>query len=741
MENSPYWEMIDDGDDGGIDLKTYITIIRKRWGLILSVVCFVLLVTVVVTYTTTPIYTSSSQVLIERNYGKSALESNYYRYEPDFLDTQSEIIKSQNVALKVVRHLQLATKYRQYFFNQSDDELTLFGIARKKITDLVQMAISLVSGNGREQNKGDRSGGIIPVEPKSDEEIIASIIRSGLSVTPLKNTKIVTISFRSRNPAIAKIVVDAVVKAYMDEMLDIKLSTSSYSLKWMTEKAAEERDKLERSERQLQKFMRENDLVTVENRLTILPQKLSEFGSQLSKAETEKNELQDLLEQIGSAGNDIEQLEKIPQFAQDTVLKNIRERIYKANQNIQELSKKYGRKHPVMIRARDELRILKQEKRFEIDRVVSTIKNSYELAVSKEKSLKKLLETTKREMLNLNEKFMQYSIMKRDVDSNRVLYDTLQTSIKKQGVTEQSQSVNIWVIKKAALPVVPSKPNKKYNLIVGLIIGICGGLGLAFLVDYLDNTINSVRQIEDKFGLTVLGSIEELKGKDKNIDTYILYNPLSPIAESYRLIRSALLLSKADHPPRVILITSMNKSEGKTATVTNLARMLAKGKKNVLVVDCDLRRPRMHSLLGMPNDLGLSSYLTGNTEECPLLQVKDEGFCLIPAGPVPPDPSELLGSRKMKKLLEVMAEKYDFLLLDSPPVGAVTDSLTLSQYVDGSILVVKAGSTTLEMFESGVKKMRDINAHILGVVLNGLKMEEKDSYQYGYSSYYASDDD
>ncbi|BCL60130.1 hypothetical protein DGMP_08230 [Desulfomarina profundi] len=288
MENSPYWEMIDDGDDGGIDFKTYIGIIRKRWGLILSVVCFVLLVTIVVTYTTTPIYTSSSQVLIERNYGKSALESNYYRYEPDFLDTQSEIIKSENVALKVVRHLQLATKYQHYFFNQSTDEQSFIGIVKKKITDLVQMGISLVSGNGREQNKGDRSGGIIPVEPKSDEEIIASIIRSGLSVTPLKNTKIVTISFRSRNPAIAKIVVDAVVKAYMDEMLDIKLSTSSYSLKWMTEKAAEERDKLERSERQLQKFMRENDLVTVENRLTILPRNFLNSAASFRKRRRKK---------------------------------------------------------------------------------------------------------------------------------------------------------------------------------------------------------------------------------------------------------------------------------------------------------------------------------------------------------------------------------------------------------------------------------------------------------------------
>ncbi|MBW2683953.1 MAG: polysaccharide biosynthesis tyrosine autokinase, partial [Deltaproteobacteria bacterium] len=451
--------------------------------------------------------------------------------------------------------------------------------------------------------------------------------------------------------------------------------------------------------------------------------------------------LQDLLDQVRLAENDTERLEKIPLFASDTVLKNIRERLYKANQNIQELSKKYGRKHPVMIRAKDELRIFKEERRFEIDRIVSSIENSYGLAASKEENLYELLGTTKSEMLDLNEKFMQYSMMKRSVDSNRVLYDTLQTSIKEQGVTEQTQTVNIWVIKKAALPLSPSKPNKKRNLLLGFILGLFSGVGLAFFIEYLDNTLNNGRQIEEKFGLTVLGSIEELKGKGQNIDTYVRDNLLSPLAESYRLIRSALLLSTADQPPKVVLITSMSSAEGKTSTVINLARMLAQDSKNVLVIDCDLRRPRLHSMLGISNDKGLSVYLAGNIDECTLLKSPGEEFSLVPAGPIPPDPAELLGSSRMKMLLEEVTPKFDFVLLDSPPVGAVTDSLTLSRYADGTILVVKAGSTTVEMLEGGVKKMGDINARILGVVLNRVKRLEQDSYQYGYEAYYDRDYD
>lgn len=739
MQSNNSFSTVNDIPNSGIDIKRYIKIVKRRWPVIISIAIVVFLISIVITYTTTPIYTASSQVLLERNRGKSGLESSYWYYEPDFLDTQSEIIRSENVAKKVVENLALDTKYRHYFLSDINKTDGWFTLLKKSVRDKLQFVADFFSEPVSSDQTEKKAR--IDFAPKTDSEIITQIIRGGLSVSPVVNTKIVNISYQAKDPAMAKLVADAVVKAYMDEMLDIKISTSSYSLKWMTAKAAEEREKLERSERELQAFMRENDLVTVENKLTILPQKLSEFGSQSTKAQAEKKELQDLLGQINSAKGDLEALEEIPIFAADEVLKTIRERIYKTNQKIQELSKKYGYKHPVMIKAKDELRILKEEKRYEIDRIVSTIENSLELAVSKQKNFQDLLAETKEETLTLNEKFMQYSIMKREVDSNRVLYDTLQSSIKQQGVTEQSQSVNIWVIKKAGLPGAPSTPNKRMNLIVGLFLGGIISMAIAFLLEFLDNTLNTVQQIEERFGLTVLGSIVNLDGKGKDIDSHVLYNPLSPLAESYRLIRSALLLSSADQPPKTTLITSMSKSEGKTVTITNLARMLAQGKKNVLIIDCDLRRPRMHSLLDMPNDTGLSSYLAGNTDECLILPVPDEEITLIPSGPIPPDPSELLGSEKMGTLIKDMEEQFDFVLLDSPPIGAVTDSITLSQYVDGTILVVKAGSTTSEMFESGVRKMHDINARILGVVLNRVKIADQSAYQYGYTTYYAKDND
>ncbi len=733
-------EVSEDYGSSDIDLRDYYRIVRKRWIIIASVFTVILLISIISTYITEPLYTSSSQVLIERNRGKSGLESTYYYYEPNFLDTQAAIITSENVARKVVDNLKIVSRYRHHFLGKKDGNVSIVGSLKKWVKGFVKPVMSFLQSP---EQGSDISGQDVPLTyaPKTDDQIITEMIQAGLRVTPIKNTKIVEISYVNKDPGIAKLVADAVVQAYMDEMLDIKLSTSSYSLKWMTAKAAEERDKLEKSERELQQFMRDNDLVTVENRLTILPQKLSEFSSQLSKAEAKKKELQDLLEQINATKNNSESLEKLPVFASEDVLKAIRARIYKVNQNIQELSKKYGAKHPVMIRAKDELRIIKEEKRFEINRIVSTIRNSYELAVSKQRSLQELLSKTKAETLNLNEKFMQYSIMKREVDSNRVLYDTLQAGIKQQGVTKQSQSVNIWVIKKATLPEAPSVPNKKKNLLLGIILGLFSGVGLALLIEYLDNTISTVQEIQENYGLTVLGAIEELQSKEESIDSYVLSRPLSPMAESYRLIRSALLLSSAAHPPKITLITSMNKSEGKTVTATNLARMLTQGGKKVLIIDCDLRRPRMHSLLRVRNNVGLSSYLAGEAERCSVVNIAKENISLIPSGPVPPDPAELRGSPRMEKLLEYMSSEYDFIVLDSPPIASVTDSLTLSQYVDGIILVVKAGGTTKETFESGLKILHDIHARIIGVVLNGVKTYGHGAYQYGYSKYYAKDDD
>jgi len=729
---------IQDLQEQEIHLRDYIRVISKRKTTVLTFLILTFLTVIITTYTATPIYTASSQVLIERNHGSSAIERGnaYIRWDPDFLTTQFEIIRSTNVARRVVEQLKLDTKYRHYFFTEQKEGLFSFlSTFKEGIKDFIKGLISSDTAEEEIDSVGN-NGLLIASEPKTDADTIASIIRGNLSIKPVANTKTVIISYSDKNPAMAHLIANAIIMAYTDEILEIKLASNSYSLQWMTSKAGEERKKLEESELALQKYMRDNDLVTVENKLAVYPQKLSEFSSQLSKAQAERKEYESLNAQIKNLGEDYKNIETISVFAKNTALQNLREKVFTAEQKIKDLSKKYGYKHPIMINAKAEHAMLIKEKKFEINRIIESTRNAYKLAQSREANLKQLLTSTKSEMLNINERFTQYSIMKREVEMNRVLYDALSSSIKTANVTEQSQDVKIWVVRQADLPEAPSKPNKKRSLALGLILGLFGGIGLAFFIEYLDNTVKDGKDIEQRFGLTVLGSVEEIQDKNDNIETFLLKQPLSPLAENYRMIRSALLLSSPDHPPRSILITSMSPKEGKTCTTCNLARVLSQNDNKVLIIDCDMRRPRTHSLFNLPNSKGLSNYLAGYTDKGLIKQIPDEQIALITSGPIPPNPAELLQSNKMQLLMKEMLKIYDFVLLDSPPVQRVTDSLTLGTFVDGVVVITRSGKTTYDMLESGLKKMHDLHIPILGIVLNGLIKSKKDSGYYGYYEYY-----
>ena len=719
-------------------LRDYLSILLNRKGLIVTIAALCFLFTVLSTFSKTPIYTATTKVLIEKNLTGGNLEGlrMYMFYDPEFMATQFELIRSYHVAHRVVEALSLDTRHKDAFFHSSRFSFSPSGLFNK----LFSFFINTNETSPGTVSEGASSGATSHLQTaKTDADRIAIMIQAGLTVAPVKDTKIVRISYSHEDPAIAAMVANAVVQAYIDETLDMKTSLTRYSLHWMTGKAEEERKKLESSEKALQKYMRDNDIVTVENKLAIYPQKLSQFSSELSSAQAKVKELEAIYHQIEKAGNKSSLIETIPLFAGNDVLQNLRERIYAAEQNIRELSKKFGYKHPTIIQAKAEKKLLLKEKKAELTRIIDSTKNAYELARTRITDLRQLIATTKNEIQDMNDRFIQYTIMKREVELNRSVYDALATSIKKENVTAQSQDIKIWVTAKAQPPRTPSRPNKKKALFQGLIFGLFAGVSFAFFLEYLDNTVKSERKIEERYNLSVLGSVEDLTDKNRSIETYIQENPLSPIAESYRLIRSGLLLSSPDHPPRTILVTSMMQQEGKTTTTGNLAHILSQNRKSVLIIDCDMRRPRQHSLFGVSNTYGLSNYLSGNIDDQQTLIQKTENdeICIIPSGPVPPNPAELLSSNNMITLLREEKQQFDFVLLDSPPVQQVTDSLMLGQLVDGTLIVVRAGKTTYDMLDSGLKKLNDSKTHILGFILNRLKMKNADRGYYGYYSYYS----
>ncbi|GBE02739.1 tyrosine-protein kinase etk [bacterium BMS3Abin08] len=729
-----------------IHLRDYLKIIDKRRYTVYTFFIIVFTIVLIGTLSATPLYMATTKVLIEKGPPSDFMRNYYYMpYDPEFYETQYQLIKSTSVAGKVVKMLSLDSRYNS-LLGQANSGSSMISDSINWVKRVISIATRAA---GRGANEEDAAGAVKGRGPgeREDEQTriegLAKVISAGISVSPVKNSRIVNISFLSTNPGLASMIANTVAKAYIEEILDMKMSSSRYTLQWMTRKAEEERTKLNKSEYALQSYMKANDIVTMENRVAIIPRKLTELSSQLVKAETKREELEELYKKIQSvvAGN-LRNAETISAISNDPTVQSLRGQIIKAEQNIMELSKKFGRKHPVMIRARDDLKVLKKKRGDEIRRVISSIKNEYELAKSNESNLRSLLKRTKSEALNLNEKFIQYGVLKREADTNRQLYDALIKKIKEQSITEQIKTVNVWVIEKAETPDVPVRPRKMLNILLGLIVGVFGGVGLALFVEYLDNTIKSPEEVEDRIGLPVLGVVSVLKSKDISPDEVVLNDPKSSISEEYKAIRTAIILSSADKPPGHILITSMGPEEGKTAVAVNLAVAIAQSEHSVALVDADLRRPRIHKLFGLSNTKGLSTYLAGASSIDIVQEGPLPGLGVITSGPIPPNPSELLSSKRMPALVRTLAQRYDIVIYDSSPLLSVADSLILSKVMDGTIIVARAARTTYEEVRRGVKSLSDIKSNILGVVINALDAGKRGYYYYRhYHYYYTSEDD
>jgi capsular exopolysaccharide synthesis family protein len=724
-----------------IHLRNYLMVIRKRRYTVYTFFAIVFALTLIVTFSTTPIYTATTKVLIEKNERAkmTALNPYYMDYDPDFNETQYQLIKSFSVAQRVVKIITPDPKIAAAVKTQEGNTDIVSGTFQW-FRDLFSTVLH-IGGRSPKLAPANPANPGNPADPKDkglDPKAyqLAKDISNSIIVKPVKNSKIVDVSYMSPDPKLAALIVNAVAKAYMDEVLDIRMGSSQYALKWLTEKAEEERARLQKSEQALQEYMRDKDIATLENKLTMFPERVAEVATKLATAESKRKELETLYAQVKRLANNPEAIENLPAVASDPTMQSLRSQILKTEQTIMDYQKKYGEKHPAMVTTMGDLKILKEKKVEQIRRVTESIKNEYELAKASEENFRRFAGQTKAETLSIGEKFIQYGVLKREVETSRQLFDAIITRIKEQGVTQDIQTINAWVIEKAEIPKGPTTPKTGLNILLGLIAGLIGGVGLAFFIDYLDNTIKSPEEIDSRFDMPVLGMVELLSPEKGTIEEVVRKDPRSRIAENYRVIRTNILLSSAEKHPKNIVITSTSPQEGKTATAVNLAAILAQSGGPVLIMDADLRRPRIHKIFGIDNNAGLSTYLAGESDISFVSSKLIPNLSIVPAGPLPPNPSELLGSNRMKKLVASLEEKFDFIIWDSPPLFTVAESLVLCKMMNGTLFVTRAGKTTYEELGQGLKALDDIGARCLGVVINGLDLRESNSYYHRYYGYY-----
>lgn len=721
-----------------IDLRDYLRVILKQRWIIIAFFAIVVIVVAIYVLTATPIYKASTRLVIEKENPNVVSIQEVMAVNAsgtDYYQTQYKIIESRTVAREVIKRLRL-DQSEEFCPPPKDDFISNL---KNTISDFKNSIISLLKTDETSKEKETE-------EYSRDSKLVSAFI-SRIEVSPIRNSRLVDISFEAKDPVLAFRIANTLASAYIDHNLEIKLSAAQGAMKWLNNRVYDERIKVEKAERALLRYKEENRIITdfssdVEH---VSAQKLAQLNTQVVDMASKRVEAETRFKQAAALIGHSDMLDSVPEVLNNELIRQIKSMEVNLYQRMSEFSKKYGKNHPQMVAIDSELKTLQKRKSQEINRVINSLKNEYKVALAKEESLKDALSKQKEELLDLNEKAIQYGVLRREVESAQNIYEMLIKRFKETSLSENMRSGNIRIIDKAEVPKTPVKPQKRLSIILAMILGLFGGTGLAFLLEYLDNTIKTPDDLKQYLNIPDLGPVPLFaaenkgnpgKGKDRTSDLIALHSPRSTASESYRGIRTNIMFSTAESVPQVILVSSAGPREGKTITAANIAIIMAQAGSKIIILDCDMRRPEIHNLFGATRDRGMSNILVGVDNIGEIIQSTEiPNLDVITSGPIPPNPSEMLGSKRMESLLVALRKKYDHILIDSPPVTAVTDASVLSKSADGVIMVIRTGDMARQIVKNGIDQFNNVGAHFIGAVLNGIDLSSS-KYSYYYYQYY-----
>jgi capsular exopolysaccharide synthesis family protein len=729
-------------DEQQIDIRNYLQVMMKRRWTIISVFTVIFVSVFIYTLTATPVYQSTVRLVIEKENPNVVSIQEVMSVDAsttDYYITQYKIIESRTIAREVINRLHLANSEE---FNPKPQKTMLSNIKQriKEIKTSIQMTILSIFRTGKQEK---------PIDIKDSDAQLVSAFLNRINVTPIRNSRLVDLHFMARDPELAALAVNTLADVYIEKKLETKLKAVKNAVLWLHERVDEERQKVEVAERKLLEYKEKKGIFTdfssdVEK---ITAQKLAKLNAQVIDAEAHRVEAETRYKQALALKKNPDMLDSIPEVLSNDLIREIKQMEVNLYKRISELSKKYGKNHPKMIAVQSEIDSLNERKHKEIQRVINSLRNEYQVALAKEKTLLQALSKQKKESMELNQKSIQYGVLQREAESARHMYELLIRRFKETSLTEDMKTGNVRIVDPAEIPKYPIRPRKKLNVFLGIVFGLFMGVAVAFTFEFLDNTLKSPEDIRNYLNIPYLGPVPsfDIEREDINNPELITqYSPKSTASESYRGIRTSLLFSSADSPPKIILVTSAGPSEGKTLTSTNLAITMAQAGSRVVIVDCDMRKPKVHKMFGIGRDKGMSSVLVSNELENVLQDViihsEIPNLDVIPCGPIPPNPSEIIGSQKMNRIMEKLQEKYDRIIVDSPPITAVTDSAVLARFVDGVMLVVHAGVTPRQVVKTGLEQVQGVDANVLGAVLNDVDTGKESYYYYQYYYYYYGED-
>ncbi len=734
-----------------IDFRNYWRVLRKHLRLIAAATLAALMLCGAYLAVTPPIYTATSTILFQpmapavydlRENLRELLEQMPGESdEHDYYKTQYEILRSQSLALAVIRDLHLQ---RNEFFGRSPTA----GLSDWLAGWWGQPA---QSEGAQTQAAGD-----------SGAQLIGPYL-AGLAIKPRPGTTLATISFSSPDPELSARIVNAHIRAYVRQGVELRNQANKSAGQYMEQKLAELKERVEKSEAALNQYRRERGIpsFSVSETGGTLMQRLTELNTDLTKAATARITLETQHQLIAKG-----EYESLPAVSGNPVVQNLKEETAQLAAQYASMSNRfnpgYHRLDDLRAKLDQSQRRIEEESR----QVAKGIDAQYRAAFAAEAKLRSEIESVKAQASTLNDASLQDAILKREVDTNSQLYKNVLQRMNELGMSTDVPASAVTIVDRAKPPGAPSSPKVRLSLLLSLFLGLFAGVGLAFALERFDNRLKSTAEVRRFLHVPTLGVVPDFAtvgqtgyarrsyvsrratvpeieaGTDGGAGREVVVTRRTSVAgEAYRAVRTALLFSRAGNPPKVILVTSSVLGEGKTVTALNLATSFAQLRGRSLLIDADLRRPRCHRALRVENEVGLADVLVGRVALQDAIRPTDipELFVLT-AGASAPSPLELLGSDQMRELLATVSEQFDFVLVDSPPVIPVSDAVTLSTMVDGVVLVVdthtpkQAARETRDRFEY-------VGAKVIGAVLNKLDVTSPDyNYYHGYSYRYSYDD-
>ncbi|AYC31451.1 polysaccharide biosynthesis tyrosine autokinase [Pseudomonas cavernae] len=716
-------------DDDEIDLlKLWQTIWHRKWS-ILTLVLVVSMVAILAVFAITPIYRAAATLMIEEKAAKVVSIEQVYGLEgtgSEYLQTQFELLKSRSLAERVVRQLNLTTHPEFDPRQQPEPLIDIRGLlANFDFNKVVPATLP-----------GDLEEGIDPTEAEIFDTVTKDLMER-ISIEPQGKSQLVKVQVDMADARMAALAANALANGFIESQLEATMDMSMTATNWMNSRLGELRTKLKDAEDRLQAFREAENLVDVDGVATISAAELTLTGERMIDARRQRAEAESQYRQVQAMrGGGWERLASIPAVLGHPLIQQFKAEEAKARAKVDELSRRYGARHPAMDAARSDLSAGSASLRGQVEQVVAGIERNYQLAAANENSLQASFNTNKSQIQDISRKEFKLRELQREVEGNRALYDTFMTRLKETAATSDLDSANARVVDQAVVPSEPIKPKKSLIVAIAALLAGFIGVGLTLLLDALNNTFKSTEQVESRLNIPVLGILPLMKNLERSdLARMFTIDKDKSFSESIRTIRTGVVLSGIDHPHKVMVITSSIPGEGKSTVSVNLAFALGQMER-VLLIDADLRRPTLAKSFEFPvGTPGLANLIAGTAtlEEC----IKHvDGIDMISAGTVPPNPLELLSSPRFAKAIEVLKSKYQRVIIDSPPTQAVSDAVVLSTFANSLIYVIKSDSTHIPLVEKGVGQLLQNNAPINGIVLNQVDIKKAKKYGYSYGGYY-----